>query len=77
MTTKSNQRIAALTLAFGASLLLAAGCAGGMLQDPQAPLNLNQTAPDFELADINGQSVRLSSLTEQGPTAVVFYRGHW
>lgn len=36
-----------------------------------------QKAPDFQLKNQEGRSVRLRSLTRQGPVLVVFYRGSW
>ena len=34
-------------------------------------------APDFELADQEGRSHRLSEYRGRGPVLLVFYRGHW
>jgi hypothetical protein len=34
-------------------------------------------AADFALADTNGASVSLASLTARGPAVIVFYRGFW
>jgi peroxiredoxin len=34
-------------------------------------------APDFELKDQDGDTVRLSTLVEKGPVVLVFYRGKW
>ncbi|MGD1854988.1 MAG: peroxiredoxin-like family protein [Leptolyngbyaceae cyanobacterium] len=40
-------------------------------------LTVGDTAPDFELPDATGQSVRLSELLQQGPVIINFYRGEW
>jgi cytochrome oxidase Cu insertion factor (SCO1/SenC/PrrC family) len=37
----------------------------------------NSVAADFTLADANGASVSLASLTARGPAVIVFYRGFW
>ena len=34
-------------------------------------------APDFELPDQLGRTVRSVDLRAQGPLVVAFYRGHW
>ena len=34
-------------------------------------------APDFNLPDATGKSVRLSELLKQGPVVINFYRGEW
>jgi len=39
------------------------------------PLEVGQTAPDFDLAGHNGKKVRLSEVKK--PTVLVFYRGYW
>lgn len=36
-----------------------------------------EVMPPFLLPDETGQLVSLKSLTDQGPVAVMFYRGHW
>ncbi|MEA5463141.1 peroxiredoxin-like family protein [Leptothoe sp. PORK10 BA2] len=40
-------------------------------------LTVGDTAPDFELPDATGRSVRLSELLTQGPVVINFYRGEW
>jgi peroxiredoxin len=40
-------------------------------------LKAGQQAPDVLLPNANGQSIQLSSLWQQGPLIVVFYRGGW
>lgn len=40
-------------------------------------LDLNQSAPSFELPNQQGQSVQLTELLEKGPVVVTFYRGSW
>jgi len=35
------------------------------------------SAPDATLMDIDGNEVALVSLWAEGPTILVFYRGHW
>ena len=40
-------------------------------------LDLNQSAPSFELPNQQGQSVQLTELLEKGPVVVAFYRGSW
>jgi peroxiredoxin len=36
-----------------------------------------EAMPPFVLPDETGRLISLKSLTEQGPVAVMFYRGHW
>jgi peroxiredoxin len=44
----------------------------------QAPgLAVGDRAPDFELPDQHGRTVRLSECLEDGPVVVMFYRGDW
>jgi peroxiredoxin len=38
-------------------------------------VSLNTNAPDFELADFNGKSVRLSDYLGEKPVILVFNRG--
>ena len=40
-------------------------------------LNVGETAPDFELPDVDGQPVRLAALLARGPVVLTFYRGAW
>ncbi|MGV8912114.1 MAG: peroxiredoxin-like family protein [Rhodoglobus sp.] len=40
-------------------------------------LKVGDTAPDFELPDAAGNTVRLSELLKSGPVAIAFYRGAW
>ncbi|ATG76654.1 AhpC/TSA family protein [Pseudoalteromonas sp. 20-92] len=40
-------------------------------------LDLNQSAPSFELPNQYGQSVQLTELLAKGPVVVTFYRGSW
>ena len=35
------------------------------------------TAPDFELPNVRGENVSLSSLLANGPVVLSFYRGVW
>jgi hypothetical protein len=38
---------------------------------------VGERAPDFTLADSDGQPVSLASLRARGPVVVSFYRGRW
>ena len=40
-------------------------------------LKIGDKAPDFDLPNANGKSVRLSDLLQKGPVVVAFYRGGW
>jgi len=40
-------------------------------------LRVGERAPSFRLPDQNGQLIELDSLLAEGPTVLVFYRGHW
>jgi len=40
-------------------------------------LREGDTAPEFELPDALGRTVRLTDLLKQGPVIVSFYRGQW
>ncbi|MGB0715305.1 MAG: hypothetical protein ACPGXK_05465 [Phycisphaerae bacterium] len=44
---------------------------------PKAQQRSLDMAPDFEVLDHGGASVRLTSLLASGPVHLVFYRGHW
>ena len=50
--------------------LLASGIMDGVL-------NVGDRAPDFSLADQDGNQVRASALLSDGPLVVSFYRGVW
>ena len=39
--------------------------------------NVGDTAPDFMLNNAVGEPVKLSSLLEQGPVVMIWYRGEW
>jgi len=41
------------------------------------PLRAGDRAPDFELANIRGDAVRLGDLLGRGAVVLVFYRGVW
>jgi peroxiredoxin len=43
----------------------------------QNSIKVGEKAPEFELPNVNGQSVNLQSLLEQGPVVLNFYRGGW
>jgi cytochrome oxidase Cu insertion factor (SCO1/SenC/PrrC family) len=75
-------------LAALALLLGAAGCGPGGSEvalpagaaataEETRPLAVRAAMPDVELQDVDGRPVRLASLLEQGPIALVFYRGGW
>jgi hypothetical protein len=40
-------------------------------------LKIGDTAPDFELKNAFGQSIRSRSVINDGPLVVSFYRGKW
>ena len=40
-------------------------------------IKIEQTAPDFELPDAQGNAVSLANLLKEGPVVVTFYRGSW
>ena len=61
---------AAHTIDAGIAQVEAAGTAGHALQPGQA-------APNFTLPDANGQPQTLTSLLQQGPVVLTFYRGNW
>jgi peroxiredoxin len=44
---------------------------------PDPGIKVGEKAPDFELPDAFGQTVRLSDRLQQGPVVLVFYRGAW
>lgn len=43
----------------------------------QNALKVGEKAPDFELPNVKGKSVKLSTLLEKGPVVLNFYRGGW
>lgn len=43
----------------------------------QAVLPVGAHAPEFALADVDGETVRLEALRARGPVLVTFYRGAW
>lgn len=43
----------------------------------QRAVKQGQPAPDFTLPNAVGKQVRLSSLLQQGPVVLAFYRGGW
>ena len=63
--------------AFGLLLLLigVSACSSPVVTDT-APTT-TMSAPDATLMDIDGNEVALVSLWAEGPTILVFYRGHW
>ena len=40
-------------------------------------LSINDKAPDFSVPRAGGGTISLLELREQGPVAIIFYRGHW
>ena len=54
---------------------------GSMAQAPTGqrsrtdPVKVGEIAPDFDLTDQNGKSVRLATIKK--PVVLVFYRGYW
>ena len=42
-----------------------------------APIQVNDTAPDFELPNAAGETIRLADLRKQGPVIITWYRGGW
>lgn len=58
--------------------LLAVAVFYWLLDVPEAPeARRLVTAPDFTLTDHRGRQVTLSEHCRQGPTVLLFYRGHW
>jgi hypothetical protein len=43
----------------------------------QRAVKQGQPAPDFTLPNVHGKQVQLSSLLQQGPVVLAFYRGGW
>lgn len=50
--------------------LVRSGIAAGALKE-------GDRAPDFTLANVRGEPVRLATLLARGPAVVTFYRGGW
>ncbi|QDE31412.1 peroxiredoxin-like family protein [Shewanella polaris] len=48
-----------------------------VFQQGNSAIDLGQKAPDFSLANSDGQSISLIDLLQQGPVVVTFYRGSW
>lgn len=42
-----------------------------------SPVAIGEVAPDFTLADENGNKVTLSESRGKSPVVLVFYRGYW
>lgn len=80
----SLRHLSALTVA-----LLTASCSGGAddrlgpLDDQALPpadlerIAVGDEAPDFRLASLAGETVRLSDFRGDKDVVLVFYRGHW
>ncbi len=79
-----------LTLAVTSLFALSCSSEGGDLGDRMGPLDgetlppvdldrvaVGDTAPDFRLAALQGDPLRLSDLRESQDVVLVFYRGHW
>lgn len=45
--------------------------------DMDKVINVGDKAPDFELPDATGNTVRLSNLLNKGPVLFTWYRGNW
>jgi hypothetical protein len=69
-----------------AALLLVAACGSGDPEplpdvaasaDATRPLAVGARLPDVGLRDVEGRPVRSRSLIDEGPVALVFYRGGW
>jgi peroxiredoxin len=61
-------------LVLGLAFLLATAPAGGSRTTPVAA---GEVAPDFTLESNTGARISLSQSLANGPTVLVFYRGHW
>jgi peroxiredoxin len=61
-------------LVLGLAFLLAAAPASG---SRTTPIAVGEAAPDFTLESSTGGRVSLSQSLANGPTVLVFYRGHW
>ncbi len=49
----------------------------GFSRSAPGALGIGDTAPDFTLPRAGGGVVQLSELRNDGPVAIIFYRGHW
>jgi peroxiredoxin len=43
----------------------------------KVPIKVGEVAPDFNLKDQNGTTVKLSKVAKKSPVMLVFYRGFW
>lgn len=43
----------------------------------ESALKLSEQAPEFSLANANGEPVALSDILSKGPAVITFYRGSW
>ena len=50
---------------------------GGSTEVPGREPLLGKPAPEFEMADEEGNGVTLRRLTRRGPVLLHLYRGHW
>lgn len=79
-----------LTLAVTSLFALSCSAEGGDTGDRMGPLDgatlppadldrisVGDNAPDFRLAALQGEPVRLSDLRGSQDVVLVFYRGHW
>ena len=41
------------------------------------PIGIGDVAPDFTLADQNGNKITLRDARDKRPVVLVFYRGYW
>lgn len=48
-----------------------------IFKEGASAINIEQTAPNFELPDAQGNLVSLANLLKNGPVVVTFYRGSW
>ncbi len=55
----------------GALVATTAGRLARAADIPDAPPEVGQAAPDFELQDIGGKSIKLTALTKKGPVVLV------
>ncbi len=59
-----------------ASILVFSFLGAGILTAADAPPKIGETAKDFELKSVTGDSVKLSKTTENGPVVLVVLRGY-